>query len=98
VTDERKMNCPICSRETPNQFWHKHHLVPKSKKGKETILLCDSCGQMLHNLFTNKELKKQYNSLESILANEDVQKWVEWVKKKPNDFTICMAVKKKRRR
>jgi len=53
---------------------------------------------MLHNLFTNKELKKKYNSLETILANKDVQNWIKWIKKKPNDFVICMATKKRRKR
>lgn len=94
---ESDFECPICTRITPKQFQHKHHLIPKSKKGKEIVLLCDSCGKMLHNLFTNKELKKKYNSLETILANKDVQNWIKWIKKKPNDFVICMATKKRKR-
>jgi len=41
-------------------------------------------------------MEKMYNTIAVILTNEDVQKWVAWVKKKPNDFSICMATKKRR--
>ena len=90
------ITCPICRRDTPADSQEKHHLVPKAKQGKITILLCRSCGDMLHQIFTNKELAKKYNTLETILADERVQKWAEWIKKKPDDFTICMARKKRR--
>lgn len=88
--------CPICKRNTPHIYVEKHHLVPKAKKGKETVLLCKNCGDILHQLFTNKELEKTYNTIPAILANEDVQKWVSWISKKPSDFSICMASKKRR--
>lgn len=95
--NEQEYNCPICTRPTPRHCQERHHLIPKCKKGKETIILCRSCGDMLHKLFSVKDLKKKYNTLESILKDERVQKWIEWVKKKPNDFNICMATKKGRR-
>jgi len=88
--------CPICKRETPDDCQEKHHLIPKSKKGHEIILVCCSCGDMLHQLFSIKELSKKYNTLEAILANQDVQNWITWIAKKPNDFTICMARKKRK--
>ena len=88
--------CPICTRDTPDCYQERHHLIPRCKKGKETVLVCKSCGDALHQLFTEKEMKKMYNTIAVILTNEDVQKWVAWVKKKPNDFSICMATKKRR--
>lgn len=94
--------CSICERLTPPEHQEKHHMFPrktrKSKKEAVTILVCCSCGDMLHKLFTNKELLKHYNTLEKILANDDVQKWIEWIQKKPDDFHVCMATKKRRRR
>ena len=96
------IDCPICKRNTPPQHQEKHHLIPrktrKSKKEEKILVVCCSCGDMLHKLFTNKELGKQYNTLEAIIANLDVQNWVSWVQKKPYDFTICTATKKKKRR
>ena len=87
--------CTICGRETPEEYQEKHHLVPKAKGGKETIIVCIDCGNQLHKLFTNKELKSIYNTVTKILANEKVKKWVEWLRtKQENRFGICMKHKK----
>jgi hypothetical protein len=61
-----------------------------------TIEVCKCCGDMLHKLFTIKELAEQYNTLYDILSNEKIQDWVKWIQKKPNDFTVCMASKKRK--
>jgi len=90
------IECPICTRDTPACYQERHHLVPRAKKGKITIRICCNCGDMLHKLFTNKELAKKFNTLEKILAQPEVQKWIAWVKNKPDDFSICMKAKKKR--
>ena len=87
--------CSICSRIPPEENLEKHHLIPKSKKGKETIDVCSPCGDQLHQLFTNKEMETTYNTLESLLSSEKVQTWSKWISKKPQDFSVCM--KKKRR-
>jgi len=94
------MKCKICQREVPDGFVEKHHLVPKSRdknknRGLKTIKVCVDCGDQLHLLFTNKELRKQYNTVEAILANEQVRKWTDWVKSKKR-FGMCMAKKKRK--
>ncbi len=86
------MKCPFCRRETPDNFVEKHHLTPKCKKGKEVIYLCSDCGDQIHLLFSNKDLERKYNTLESLLSNEKMQKWVKWVSNKK--FGICMKKKK----
>ena len=98
MSQEEAIECPICMRITPRRYWHKHHLVPRCKKGlnKGIIRCCINCGNIIHKLFTNKELAKKYNSIETILANPDIQKWAKWIKNKPNDFSVCMATKKKK--
>ena len=90
------ITCPICGRLTPPEYVEKHHLDPKSKKGKETKKVCCSCGSMVHKLFTNKELAKKYNTIEALLAHPDIQKWKEWLSKRPNHFGVTMAHKKRR--
>ena len=94
------IECPICTRLTPAQYQEKHHFYPKQNRRKEktneTILVCCSCGDQLHKLFTNKELRKKYNNLKALLEDSRIQKWIEWIKKKPNDFSICMSTKKRR--
>lgn len=88
--------CPICQRFVPDGCWERHHLIPRSCKGKETLSLCNSCGDMVHRIFSLQEMKTCYNTLEIILAHPDVQKWVKWVNKHPFDFQINMRRKKKK--
>ena len=88
--------CTICGRKVPPQFQEKHHLVPKSRKGKETILVCTNCGNQLHKLFTNKEMEKIYNTVEAIIGDERVQKWIKWVRKQ-RGFRVPTKTKKKRK-
>jgi len=92
---EEKEKCPICKR-TPSAegLLEKHHLKPKCKKGKDTILVCTDCGDQIHQLFTNKELAKEYNTPEKLLAHPKIQAWAEWVKNKK--FGICMKSKKRK--
>ncbi len=89
---EEKIKCPICKRTPP--VLEKHHLKPKCKKGKDTILVCTDCADQVHVLFSNKELAKEYNTLEKLLASEKIQTWAKWVKNKK--FGICMKTKKRR--
>ena len=90
--------CPICKRNVPPKYQEKHHLVPKSKKGKNTVEVCRNCGDMVHKLFSNKELTKAYNTIEAIIEHEAVQTWVQWINKKPEDFSVCMKAKKTKNR
>lgn len=90
--------CPVCKRLTPPNLIEKHHLIPKSKKGKETASVCVSCGDMLHKIFSLKEMRDNYNTIDKILEHEDIIKWVKWISKKPNDFSICMKSKKGKNR
>jgi len=75
------VNCAICE---VCEGTEKHHIIPKSKKGKEVVMVCGSCHDQIHSLFTNKELAKQYNSTESLKTSNRMQNWIEWRKKHPS--------------
>jgi len=96
MNKQKTIECPICKRETPRGSWEKHHLTPKQKKGKVTVLVCNTCGDQVHQLFSNKELAKKHNTIELLLAQPEVQKYVKWIQKKPDDFNVCMKTKKRR--
>jgi 5-methylcytosine-specific restriction endonuclease McrA len=83
--------CAMCGRERQLTF---HHLIPrknhknkwfKKKYTKEALHqgvdVCRSCHNKIHQVFDEKELGKEYNTLEKIMSNEDIQRFVEWVKK-----------------
>ena len=62
----RVVQCPICERTLAESYTTKHHLVPKSRKGKETVSLCLDCGKMVHKLITLKEMEEIYYTIEAI--------------------------------
>jgi hypothetical protein len=64
----------------------KHHLVPVCHGGVETTYLHRICHNKIHHTFTEKELEKTYNTVDALLSNEDIQKFVSWVKKKDIEF------------
>lgn len=88
--------CALCDRDTPDQYVEKHHLTPKSRKGKECALFCCDCGDQVHKLFNNKELHLEYNTIEKLKSHESVRKWIKWVRNRPHRFGVCMKKKKRR--
>lgn len=56
--------CPLCER--PNLRPSDHHLVPKSKGGRQTLAICRDCHRAIHAVFTNKELAATYHTVESL--------------------------------
>ena len=93
--DETELICTLCKRDV--EILHKHHLIPKSKRGRETIKVCRSCVEMIHVLFTNKELANEYNTLEKLKASPKIKKYVRWIKKYVKKERITIARKKKKR-
>jgi hypothetical protein len=74
----------------------RHHLVPrtrhKNKRNKKmfdrrevhrTIDLCSSCHRHVHATISNKELEREYNTLEALKVHPGISRFVEWVRRKP---------------
>lgn len=78
--------CPLCGRLIPPEQSDEHHLIPKLKGGKVTQALHRICHRQVHALLTESELAKHYNSPEALLEHPEIQKFVAWVRKKPNDY------------
>ena len=95
VEDEWK--CPICGRG-PDDTLDEHHLIPKSKKGKETVRLHRSCHDFLHATFTENEMRDYYNTIETLTSDERVKKFGNWMSKKPHNFYDPSTLSNNRRR
>lgn len=96
-TSFEPVKCSLCRRTIPeNKFLEKHHLTPKQAKGKETVPVCCPCGDQIHQLFTNKELEKEFNTVEILLSDERIQKWIQWIRK-TDKWYVCMKEKKRKR-
>lgn len=78
--------CPLCGRAIPASQRDAHHLVPKSKGGRETLVLHRICHRQVHALLSETELARSYHTAEALLAHPEVARFVAWVKTKPNDF------------
>lgn len=88
--------CPLCGRPLAGPC-NRHHLLPLSRggKGTETILMHKICHDAIHAVFTETELKQHYNTIESLQANEEIVKFIRWVRKKEPEY-YDKSVKKKR--
>lgn len=74
--------CVFCQREGVELC--KHHIVPRSKGGKETVLSCKSCENFIHKTWSHKELLNKYNTVDSILSDEKFRTFLDWLKKQKN--------------
>lgn len=78
--------CALCGRVIPAAQRDEHHLIPKSRGGRETTALHRICHRQLHALFTESQLATQYSTIDALLANDAVRNFVRWVRKKPPGF------------
>lgn len=97
-TEPEVLVCPLCGREMPDGSWNEHHLTPATFKGTEKIALHKICHDTLHRTLTEREMLKYYHTVDRLLENEDIQSFVKWVKKKPNDFYSKTKETKNRKR
>lgn len=72
-------DCPLCERKV--QKISDHHLVPRSRGGKQTLPICLDCHKSIHAFFTNKELESKYNSVEALLSDAKFEKHINWLSK-----------------
>ena len=85
-TETVTLVCPLCERVIPVSQRDAHHLIPKSKGGRQTEYLHRICHRQIHALFTETELARQYNHVEALLAHPEMARFVAWVKTKPEHF------------
>ena len=86
TTKVTEVVCPICDRPIPESQKDAHHLVPKSKGGKTTEYLHRICHRQIHALFTETELAVQFNTAATLQEHPEMQRFIRWVKSKPNHF------------
>jgi len=101
--------CVLCERDV--DVITEHHLIPKTrhknKKNKKMFsreevktskaLLCKPCHNNIHAHISEKELEKDYNTLDTIREHPDVVKFTNWIKNKPADTKVPNKRNKRRR-
>lgn len=86
--------CWLCSRPLGKALVL-HHPIPKSRGGRETVPMHPICQQTLMANFTNSELQRHGMNVEGLLADPNIQKFVDWVAKKDPDFTATITKKQR---
>lgn len=83
--------CEMCGVEKELTF---HHLIPKTlhstkwyvknftKEEMNTgIYVCRCCHDGIHNLYSEKELGREFNTKQKLLSEEKIQKHAKWSSK-----------------
>lgn len=92
--------CELCGRS--GLVLTRHHLIPQSRHNKsrtqrhfsrknmktEIAMLCRPCHSQIHRLFDNQELANDYHTIERLRAHSEMQKFINWVKKRPSGLKI----------
>ncbi len=86
--------CGLCGRDVRRVT--RHHIVPKSEGGKQTVDLCCACHKTLHSFFTNETLAKELYSVDSLKQDPDIRRYLAWLRKQP-DRAIRVRTRSKKR-
>ena len=79
--------CPLCLRPIPPGVpQSRHHLIPRLKGGKETVLLHHICHKEIHATLTEAEIAREYDTPDKLRAHPRIAKFAAWVAKRPPDF------------
>lgn len=98
--------CKLCQRT--QVALTRHHLIPQSRHNKartkrqfaksemtgDIAMLCRPCHSQIHRIFSNQALAEYYHSIERLQAHTEVEKFIQWIKKRPAGSKV--RVKSKR--
>ncbi|MFN7140457.1 MAG: hypothetical protein ACK4UN_14060 [Limisphaerales bacterium] len=84
--------CVFCKREGVKT--RGHHIVPRCKGGREIVPACQSCEDFIHKTWSHNQLRDTYNNVETILADEQFQRFLKWLLKQPR-FTYFESARGK---
>ena len=91
------MACELCGRS--GVALTRHHLIPKTRHANErakrtfsreerhrVAMFCRPCHSQVHALLTEKELERDFHTVESLAQHPGVGRFVEWIRNKPSGF------------
>ena len=77
--------CALCLRPL-GRLREKHHLVPRSHGGRETVTLHPICHRKIHDALSEREMAQAYASPEALRRHPEIGKFLRWLRDKPADF------------
>ena len=91
--------CALCRRPL-GRLREKHHLVPRSFGGRETVELHPICHRKVHDVLGERELAQDYATPEALRSHPEIARFLRWLRNKPADFhklTRPSAARRRRR-
>lgn len=80
-------DCPLCGRPLiAGPTIDEHHLLPRSRGGKEKFLIHKICHQKIHRALTEKDLERHYRDWASLRAHPQIALFIQWVRRRPPTF------------
>lgn len=78
--------CALCRRVVPDeriddpQVVQEHHLRPGERATSPTVTLCRPCHDQVHALFTNDELREDYDSVAALADADRLADYLDWIR------------------
>ena len=80
-------DCPLCGRKlVGGSSVNQHHLIPRSRNGRDTVALHRICHAAIHATLSEKELERQYNTIERMREPPQLRRFIVWLRRKPPKF------------
>lgn len=77
--------CALCGRPLGRRI-ELHHLVPKSRGGRETVAIHPICHRTIHATLDNGSIARAFPTIEALRAHPEIARFIAWVASKPPDF------------
>ncbi|MGF1560985.1 MAG: HNH endonuclease [Geminicoccaceae bacterium] len=79
--------CPLCGRPMiDGPSVDRHHLVPKSRGGREVSIMHRICHRQIHALFSHDDLARGLANPAALRADPRLQPFLRWIARKPPTF------------
>ena len=90
--------CELCGRRDVDTTVH--HLLPKENGGTfgPTADLCIPCHKQIHALYTNDEIASRLTTLEDLRRDEQLSRFIKWLRKQPPTKIMRIRKSNERRR
>jgi len=79
--------CALCRRVIPDeriadpQVVQEHHLRPERRAESPTAMLCRPCHDQIHAVFTNEELRKEFDTVDALQSADRLRGYLDWIRR-----------------
>jgi flagellar biosynthesis regulator FlbT len=76
----------------------RHHLQTRKRDRHDTELICSDCHKHIHAFFENRQVAKELNTIDALLANEEFGRALSFIRKQaPGSRTRVKTTRRRRR-